>query len=67
MWSGLARSLRASPSGPSLDLTFNPSREMTYLPLRDPRCLQPLRTGWMIAYRDGAELAKRPIEESCKK
>src|SRR5215469_16554864 len=43
------------------------ARQMeVFLPLRDPRSVQPLRHG-MVTLRESAELAKRLIEESCRK
>ena len=41
---------------------------MDLLPsVRDPRHLQPLRGGWMVAQRESAELAEQLIAETVEK
>jgi len=56
---------------PIVELGYNQatrSREMdVLLPVRDPHVFSRYVTGWMVAYRESAELAKRLIEESCQK
>ncbi|SMC23774.1 Integrase core domain-containing protein [Desulfacinum hydrothermale DSM 13146] len=46
---------------------IGPRQVDLFLPVRDHGHFQPLRGRWMVAHRESAALAKRLIEETCKK